>query len=509
MSEINSKGNALTGGGLLAKNSLFNLIGQCVPLVAAIIAIPLLIRGLGLDRFGVLTLAWMVIGYFSLFDFGLGRALTQLVSKKLGTGEEQGLPVLVWTSLSMMFALGVIGAIVLLVSSYWIVNSALKIPEALIPETQSAFLILAVGIPIVIVTTGLGGLLSAFQRFDILNKIKIPMGIINYFAPLLVLPFSHSLYPITAVLVFGRFIACLIHIAACLHVMPNLRSEFNLQFSKIKPLFHFGAWMTVTNIVGPLMVYLDRFVIGGVVSVAAVAFYATPYEIVTKMLIIPVAIVGVLFPALAASHACGSDKSLRIFIRGTKYIALILFPLVLLCSAFAHEGLQLWLGNEFAKNSTLVLQLLGIGVYINGIALVFITFIQAIGRPDLSAKLHFIELPFYLLILWWAIHNFGILGAAVVWVIRVAVDGVVLFIISKRYFAEHNSQLKTMAFGLLISTVCVCIPMLLIDLLQRLVVAITLFCIYLYVARYRVLEPDEREYLKLLLSKLQSSFTNR
>ena len=74
----------LTQGRLLARNTVWNLGGQVAPLVVAIFAIPPLIKGLGTDRFGVLTLAWVVIGYFSLFDLGLGRALTKLVAGQEG-----------------------------------------------------------------------------------------------------------------------------------------------------------------------------------------------------------------------------------------------------------------------------------------------------------------------------------------------------------------------------------------------------------------------------------------
>src|SRR5215813_1407314 len=89
----------LTSGRLLAKNTLWNLLGNGAPLILAVFCIPILIRALGKDRFGVLTLAWALIGYASLFDFGLGRALTQLVARKLGAGEERDVPTLVWTSL--------------------------------------------------------------------------------------------------------------------------------------------------------------------------------------------------------------------------------------------------------------------------------------------------------------------------------------------------------------------------------------------------------------------------
>src|SRR3984893_8589578 len=92
----------LTGGRLLARNTVWNLIGSGAPMIVAVFCIPILIRGLGKDRFGVLTLAWALIGYASLFDLGLGRALTPLVSKKLGPEGDREDPSLAWTSLLLM-----------------------------------------------------------------------------------------------------------------------------------------------------------------------------------------------------------------------------------------------------------------------------------------------------------------------------------------------------------------------------------------------------------------------
>src|SRR5271169_27238 len=102
----------LTSGRLLARNTIWNLLGNGAPMLVAVFSIPILIQGLGKERFGVLTLAWALIGYASLFDLGLGRALTQLVAKKLGAGEDSEVPTLVWTSLILMLVLGLAGALV-------------------------------------------------------------------------------------------------------------------------------------------------------------------------------------------------------------------------------------------------------------------------------------------------------------------------------------------------------------------------------------------------------------
>ena len=67
-------------GKSIVKNTFINLAGQGLPLLVGLFTIPLIIKGLGVERFGILTLAWMVIGYFSFFDLGLGRALTQIIA---------------------------------------------------------------------------------------------------------------------------------------------------------------------------------------------------------------------------------------------------------------------------------------------------------------------------------------------------------------------------------------------------------------------------------------------
>src|SRR5438445_5815064 len=129
----------LTSGRLLAKNMIWNLIGSGAPMAVAVVCIPILIRGLGKERFGVLTLAWALIGYASLFDLGLGRALTQLAAKKLGAGEEREVPSLAWTSLLLMVVLGIVGAAAVFLISPWLVHSGLNVPDELEPETLQSF----------------------------------------------------------------------------------------------------------------------------------------------------------------------------------------------------------------------------------------------------------------------------------------------------------------------------------------------------------------------------------
>ncbi len=424
--------SSLTSGPVLARNTVINFIGQIAPLLVALFSIPYLIGHFGIDRFGVLTLVWVIIGYFSLFDLGLGRALTQMVAERLGTPDEESVPSIVWLCLALMLVLGILGALILGLISHWLIYEVLKVPPALREETRRAFVLLAFSLPFVISTSALRGLLEAKQRFGLLNAVRIPLGIFMYLGPFLVLPFSLSLYHVVWVLVVGRVLAWGVHLLFSFRVFPSLRSRPHLAFSRLVPLVRFGGSITVSNMVSPLMANMDRFIIGALLSVTAVAYYTTPYEIVTKLWIIPGALTGVLFPAFSADYKQDPERTRRLFRLSYKYILIALFPPVLVLVALANEGIQFWLGPEFARQSGRVLQWMAIGVFLNSTALIPFALIQAAGRPVWVALLHLVQLPFYLGALWIMVETHGIEGAALAWLGRIVIDTAVLFWMAER-----------------------------------------------------------------------------
>jgi O-antigen/teichoic acid export membrane protein len=424
--------SSLTSRKILARNTLLSFAGQMAPLLVALFSIPYLIRHFGIDRFGVLTLVWVIIGYFSLFDLGLGRALTQMVAQRIGTPQQNSIPSLVWLCLALMLALGIAGALILGYISHWLIYEILKVPPELREETRSSFILLSLSLPFVISTAALRGLLEAKQCFGLLNAVRIPLGIFMYLGPFLVLPFSPSLFYVVFVLVVGRIAAWAIHLIFCLQEFPSLRSKPNIDLSQLRPLVQFGGFITISNIISPLLANIDRFIIGALVSVTAVAYYTTPYEVVTKIWIIPGALTSVLFPAFSTSYIQDKERTLRLFHLSVKYIFIALFPIVVGIVAFSADGIEFWLGAEFARHSARLLQFMAIGVFFNSFALIPFALIQAAGRPSWAALLHFIELPFYVATIWFMVIWFGLEGAAIAWLARIVIDTAALFWISGR-----------------------------------------------------------------------------
>lgn len=91
------------------RNTEWNLAGSELPILVAIVAIPPLIRGLGDERFGVLAIGWVVMAYFVLSDFGIGRATTKYLSELDDEAGSDGASALAWTSLFAHGLLGIAG----------------------------------------------------------------------------------------------------------------------------------------------------------------------------------------------------------------------------------------------------------------------------------------------------------------------------------------------------------------------------------------------------------------
>ena len=201
--------SAKFSGRRVAQNASRSLIGQILPILVAVVSIPLLIHRLGTERFGVLTLAWTFMGYFNLFDLGLGRTLTKNIAERLGSEQESAIPTLFWTTVGATAGLGLIGGVTLGCLSPWLVVHAFKIPAALESETLYSLLIIAACIPFVITTVPFRGVLEATQDFITINRIQVPIGALFYLSPLIFSYFSDSLPFVILALVICRMFSWL------------------------------------------------------------------------------------------------------------------------------------------------------------------------------------------------------------------------------------------------------------------------------------------------------------
>lgn len=493
--------------GLLAKNAILNFIGQVVPLFIGVATIPFIVRGLGVERFGVLALAWVVLGYFGLFNLGLGRATTKFVAEYLSQGKIRELPGLVWTSVGLQLLLGVFGGFLFASFVPLLVTGVFNIPPPLMGEAERSFFLLTASLPVVMATTGLRGVLEAGQRFDLVNLVRVPSSSLNFLIPVAALPLGLS--GIVFLLIMAKLAAAFVYLIFCFRAFPFLRRAFAFQAKLIRPLFAYGGWVTVSNVVSPLLLYLDRFFIGSLLTMAAVTYYTAPYEMLTRLSIFPTSLMATLFPAFSALGTAGAGEDLeRFYLRSVKCLFLIMGPVVFILFLFAGEILWAWLGVDFVERSTLVFQILAVGVLVNSLAFVPFSLLQGLGRPDITAKFHLTELPIHVGLVWFLVRNMGIKGAALAWSFRVGLDAVLLFGASWRLYrmrpralARNNFLRSVMAVAMLVGALFTARRVGGAVLIQIVLVAVVIVLFVLLVWRY-VLDGTDRSSFTSALGQL-------
>jgi O-antigen/teichoic acid export membrane protein len=221
-------------------------------------------------------------------------------------------------------------------------------------------------------------------------------------------------------------------------------------------LFAFGGWLTVSNLVGPLMIYMDRFYLAAVRPVAEVAHYVAPYELATKIGLIPAGVLPVLFPLLVSRWIHRGAGGARLPAQLAAAMALGCAGPAAMLAVFGPELMQAWTGTQVPRSSASALQVLAGAVFVNCVAQVFMMQLQSMGRTDLIARLHVGEVAVYACLLWFLTGRYGVVGVALAWGLRVALDTVLLCGVATAPLARFERRLcwgilaATLAFGTLL-----------------------------------------------------------
>jgi O-antigen/teichoic acid export membrane protein len=411
----------------IARNSVWNLFGLAIPLLVGIALVPVTMRGLGAARYGLLSLALTVLEYSTLFALGLGPATTKHVASALARNDETA-PDLAIMSMIGHTVMGAIAGLVVASLATVIVDHVFSVSPALHDEAVTVFRLLGLMVPATFLLLSLFGALEGASRFGLVNLLRVPISALSFIIPAWAVTHGIGLPTILVALVVLRLFICGILLVVVSLSIPGYRWRWPRDWHGMRALLSFGAWLSVSNLVSPTLVYADRFLLGHLRGLAAVGLYAAPFDAVMRLLMFPGSLVRAMFPTLSAMHTTEQYESIRPLYRKAVLLVLLLlcFPLVLLL-IFGPRLVGLWLGPQVAAASGTAVRVLAAGLLFNGAALIPTTFIAASGRPDISAKFHLIELPIHLPLAWWLVSRFGITGAATAWSIRVVIDSLLLF----------------------------------------------------------------------------------
>jgi O-antigen/teichoic acid export membrane protein len=262
----------------------------------------------------------------------------------------------------------------------------------------------------------------------VVNAIRVPLSSLSFIIPAVAVTHGYGLAKILTGLVVLRFLACVVLAFVVAAVIPGYRWHWPKQWRPLKSLISFGAWLSVSSVVSPTLVYADRFILAHIRGLTAIGYYAAPFDAVMRVLILPASLMRAVFPKVSGLGGTQRGDALTpLFRRAVSVVFLLMAIPCTVLATFAPLLLRIWLGADVAAQAATATRILAIGVMINALAFVPANFLSALGRPDLNAKFHLIELVVQVPIAWWLVNSFGIPGAALAWTFRVTLDALLLF----------------------------------------------------------------------------------
>ncbi|WP_439669548.1 Polysaccharide biosynthesis protein C-terminal domain-containing protein [Cupriavidus necator] len=422
----------------------WNLVGLGIPIVIAALTVPALLQSLGAQRFGLLTLAWGLIGYATTLDFGIGRAATHQIAALRGSSAEpnDSIPGVLTTAERITFVTGTIGALAVLISLAIGADSLLKVEQVPRSEIQWSMALLALALPLQAISATYRGVNEAYLNFRGISILRMLLGAANFGVPCLVAFLSPKLYWLILSLVLSRALAALMYRRLARRCIGLKRGSRLPPYSRdlARKLAGFGGWFTLSGVLSPIVMSADRFFIASIVSSAAATAYVIPYEMVAQSLVLLGAVTTVAFPYLSQRRVSAPDDAKRMFYL---ILSLALIAMSVVAAAFGFLGnwiISLWLGKAIPEGAEQIVRILSLGLLPYTVASMYIALLHSDGRTEVTAKINIVEFPVFLLLTYLMIARFGIVGAAYAWVLRLAVDAILLVIAAESDLIQRWSR---------------------------------------------------------------------
>lgn len=430
----------------IRRNTLTNLVGSIVPMFVVLFTVPQYLRWLGEARYGVMALVWLMLGYFSFLEMGLGKATSNQIAKAWNATPEERSEIF-WSALGLNAVAGTVAAGFLWLAGDVVLRRFVPMDATFKHEVLSSLPWIAATFPLALVSSVLNGALEGRNRFFEVNTLSILTSAVFQIVPLAAARWiSPSLAVVVPVAVVCRAGMNGFFFWTCQRAIP-LVGPPNPSRDRAKSLLGYGGWVALTGLANPLLESLDRFVIGGILGAVAVTQYSIPMQLVGRIKVIPSALARALFPRLSGSEASESEN---IAVRSSLLTGILMTLISLFALALLRPFLNFWIGEKLSSVSTPIAEILIIGIWINSIAHIPYFYLQASGRPKIVAVIHLLEIGPYFAIIILAGQRFGLLGVAIAWSFRCIFEAVILL--------QRSHILSSIKKQLVIQGVTISIP---------------------------------------------------
>jgi O-antigen/teichoic acid export membrane protein len=400
----------------MLKNGFYNTAAGAIRSGINVLTIPILIRALGVDEYGLWTLASTVINVITLAEAGLSTATTMFVSQDLAKEDFDGISQTLTVTGGAMLGLATLAALVLAIGAEPIVGSFAKLDRA-----QHLTVVHALQIGGIVVWTKLFqqvliGIEQAYQRYDLLNLLNTFQSLLTGLGMLVVVWWGGRTIELMECQAIVGVVILIGHLALIKYLTYETKLRFQWDRSKGLTVARYSLQTWFTSLGGVLFAQADKLIVGAIFGSRELGIYAVITNIASQINLFSYLPVQPIVPKITQFFATPSADRVS-FDKQIKSALEINFSIALGAGAmlftFAPFVLNILIDDATNATYILSLQIVAIAYGFASVNAVGYYILLATDAVNICMKIQLISSVGSLLIIYLGSLHFGIIGAAV------------------------------------------------------------------------------------------------
>ncbi len=425
----------------LVLNVLYVLSAKIALLALGLVTIPFVVHRLGVEAYGLYALVGVLVGYLSFLDLGTGQALVKHLTEALVHDDELGVQRLVETAATIFAVSGLVGAVLVGGLADVFVHRVMHVEPAFAETARLTLRLAGVGFAVTMAQNGLLAVPQACQRLDLVAKLTTVLGLVGLLVPVGLLALGAGLPSIVAAGILINIAGVVVLVRAFGRLLPGSALRFGLHRSEARRLFRFGGATLVGTLAAQVSLQIDKLIIGALLPLARVSYYAVPFNLAAKLHVVPYALGPVLFPAVSEVAARGFLQQLtELYLRTTKVLCATTLPLAVFLTVYSDRILEHWLGPDFAAEGALSLRLLTSAFFVMLMTQPATDVARGTGRPEIGAGIAACDAAVVAALCMILVPRLGIDGAALAILVGTGIGSVVFVFVVQVWILKVTAR---------------------------------------------------------------------
>ncbi len=403
------------------RNILANYVSQIYVTLIGIIMLPLYIRYMGAEAYGLVGFFAMLQAWFQLLDMGLTPTMARETARFNGDATD-GLSLrrLLRAMEGIFIGVAVLGGAAMMAGSGAIAGSWLKVQQLPLLEVQHAIMLMSVIVALRWVSGLYRSAINGFERLVWLGGFNTLLATARF---ALVIPLF--IYVGTSATLFFSYqlllalIEVFVLVVQTYRLLPKVSQAARTpwQWAPLRSVLKFSLSIAFTGSIWVLVTQTDKLVLSKLLPLSDYAYFTLAVLVAGGVLLISGPISGALLPRLTKLSATGDDVGLiRLYRNATQLVSVIAIPAALVLAFFAEQVLWAWTGDAAIAHKAapvLTLYALGNGILALGAFPYYLQFAKGNLRLHMIGNGLFVILLIPALI--WATMRYGVIGAGYAW----------------------------------------------------------------------------------------------